>query len=167
MADTKKELTRNMNICFKATAQDKLDFKEKAKEKDISVSEFCYSAVQLYTNQIDTIEDLREKNEYLSKELSKAKNHNANLILQSKTANNNCQHVTEKYEILEKSNLNYQETTQLLKKERDYYKKKSLQLESKYNKVCNNIDNYVKSKSGYSIGLIDITEDKEILKLKD
>lgn len=76
------EEKRNVNISFKTTASNKLEWTKRAKECNMSLSEFIHCATQLYNDQtISKIVSLEAEIATLKKELSKAKNETANAKL--------------------------------------------------------------------------------------
>lgn len=161
-----ENLKRTANVSFKATVQDKLEIQALAKKLEMSVSEFIYMAVQMYSQDTTNVKELEEQNEFLSTELSKAKNELANLKLQSDFSDKTCNHYTTEIERLEQSNKQLVELVAMKDvgiKERD---KVINDLNSRIKRMCCNIDEYAESNKGYQIGLMSFVDDEEIKRLK-
>lgn len=76
------EEKRNVTISIKTTPSNKIEWSKRAKECNMSLSEFIHCATQLYNDHtISKIENLEAEIATLKKELSKAKNETANVKL--------------------------------------------------------------------------------------
>lgn len=151
------EEKRNVNISFKTTPKNKVDWSNHAKTNEISLSEFVHCAVELYYDEsIGKTKELEGELNSLSKKLSKTKNELSNFKLQQQVKEERLETVisglkTENHVISDK----YEKSLQKIKK-----------LEREKQKIIENINRYADKFSVLQIGLFSTINSDEIRALK-